>query len=148
MFAGIPDPPAKEDGPAVQPPEKRGVSRLGRLYSAFAQTALAAWRVDLASGLGGLRDRLESGAVTGGAFDFRRRVFGFQLLHGGHFFDTTPTQAMSLCKTVCWLRLSHLTVTPAQSFSVTVPKSLLSSRQQTRAPTFNNLDWELIRRRR
>jgi hypothetical protein len=33
---------------------------------------------------------------------------------------------------------------PAQFFSVTVPKSFLSSRQQTRAPTFNNLDREPV----
>jgi hypothetical protein len=44
-----------------------------------------------------------------------------------------PTHAISLCKTDRWPRLPHLTVTPAQFFSVTVPRSLLSSRQQTGA---------------
>jgi hypothetical protein len=45
---------------------------------------------------------------------------------------------MSLCRTDCWLRLSDINVTPGQFVSVTVPWSFLSSRQQTRAATFNN----------
>src|SRR6202021_2083882 len=58
--------------------------------------------------------------------------------------DTTPTSTISLCKMDCWLRLSHFNVTPDQFFSVTVPWSFLSSRQQTRAPTLNDLDWEPV----
>jgi hypothetical protein len=40
--------------------------------------------------------------------------------HGDHFLDTRPTISMSLCKTVCWLRLSHFRVTPDQFILVTV----------------------------
>jgi hypothetical protein len=88
-----------------------------------------------------LRDRLETGAFACGAFDFRRGCFWLQILHGNHFFDTMPTHAMSLCKTDCWLRLSHFNVTPDQFVSVTVAWSFLSSRQQTREPTLKVLDW-------
>jgi hypothetical protein len=52
-----------------------------------------------------------------------------------------PTHAISLCKTDCWLRLSHFSVTPDQFVSVMVPWSFLSSRQQTRAPMLKVLDW-------
>ena len=121
-----------------------GLAGLGDLNPALSGTQLAGRRIDSASGMGRLRDLWKSCAVAGGAYDFRRRVFRFQFVHSNHFFDTMPTQAMSLCNTDCWQRLSHLTVTPAQFFSVTVPRSLLSSRQQTRAPTFNNLDWEPV----
>jgi hypothetical protein len=51
---------------------------------------------------------------------------------------------MSLCKMDCWLRLSHLSVTPDQLLSVTVPRSFLSSRQQTRVPTLRILDCEPV----
>jgi multidrug resistance efflux pump len=53
----------------------------------------------------------------------------------------TETASKSLCKMDCSLRLSHLRVTPAQVLSVTMPWSFLSLRQQTRAPTWSNLDW-------
>ena len=117
---------------------------LRRRYAALAEALLAAWRVDFASRLGRLRDRRKAGATTTGAFDLGRRFAGFQALHDDHFPDTTSTQAMSLCITNCWARLSHFRVTPAQSFSVTVAWSFLSSRQYTRAPTFNDLDWDPV----
>jgi hypothetical protein len=47
---------------------------------------------------------------------------------------------MSLCRIVCSLRLSHLTVIPAQFFSVTLPLSAWSFCQQTRSPGLNCLD--------
>jgi hypothetical protein len=59
-----------------------------------------------------LRNRLETGAIACGANDFRRGFFWLQILHGNHFLDTMPMASMSLCKTDCWLRLSHFNVTP------------------------------------
>src|ERR1700691_2649201 len=54
------------------------------------------------------------------------------------------TPSMSLGRMDCWLRLSHLRVTPDQFVSVTVPWSFLSSRQQTRAPMLKVLDCEPV----
>lgn len=50
------------------------------------------------------------------------------------------TALMSLCKTCCSLRLSHLIVTPDQLFSMTAPASFLSALQITRAPILSSLD--------
>jgi hypothetical protein len=119
------------------------VHGLSRRYSTLAKTLLAGWREDLADRIGWLRHRRDPRAIAGRAFDFRRYGW-FQVLHRNHFLDMIPTPAMSLCNTDCWLRLSHLTVTPAQSFSITVPRSFLSSRQNTRVPTSNNLDCEPV----
>jgi hypothetical protein len=121
-----------------------GLADLGDLNPALSGTQLAGRRIDSASGMGRLRDLWKSCAVAGGAYDFRRRVFRFQFVHSNHFPDTAPTPAMSLCKTDCWLRLSHFNVTPDQFVSVTVAWSFLSSRQQTRAPTLNDLDSEPV----
>jgi hypothetical protein len=90
-----------------------------------------------------LRNHLAAGAFASGAHNFRRSCL-WLLLHRNHFFDMAPTQAMSLCKTDCWLRLSHFRVTPDQFVSVTVAWSFLSSRQQTRDPTLKVLDWEPV----
>lgn len=78
-----------------------------RLYAALARALLAGWRISPASGLGRLRHRWESCTTACGASDLYGRFAGFQRFHGGHFPDRTPTQAMSLCSTACWLRLSH-----------------------------------------
>ena len=51
-------------------------------YSALAQTLLAGWREDLAARIGGLDDRWKSSPIAGGASDFRRCGFWFQILHG------------------------------------------------------------------
>jgi hypothetical protein len=131
-------------GPIRSLTKARAPDNLGRRYSALAKTLLASRRENLAAWLGRLRDSGDSRSIAGGAFDFRRYGLRFQLLHGDHFFEMTETSFMSLCRTDCSLRLSHLRVTPAQFFSVTVAWSFLSSRQQTRAPTFNNLDWEPV----
>ena len=116
----------------------------GQLYSALAKTLLTRRRVNLTPGLGWLRDRRKPGAIASGTFDFQRCFIRSQRFHGHHFLETTPTHAMSLWRTDCWLRLSHFNVTPDQFVSVTVPWSFLSSSQQTRAPTFNILDWEPV----
>jgi hypothetical protein len=65
----------------------------------------------------------------------------FQAFHRTHFLGTSTTASMSLCRMDCSPRLSHSRVTLDRSVSVTVPWSLLSFRQQTRAPAFSNLDW-------
>jgi hypothetical protein len=135
-FAGRSSPSARE--------KRRHPRRLSRVYPTLAKALLAGRRVDLAAGLLWLRDRRETGAITSGAFDLRRHDFWLRILHGNHFPDTMPTHCMSLCRTDCWLRLSHFNVTPDQFVSVTVPWSLLSSRQQTRAPTLKVLDWEPV----
>src|ERR1700688_1567375 len=44
----------------------------------------------------------------------------------------------------CWLRLSHLTVRPAQFVSVTVPWSARSFCQEIRSPACRNLDWSPV----
>jgi hypothetical protein len=52
---------------------------------------------------------------------------------------------ISLCKTRCSPRLSHLMVSPDQFVSTTVPRSAWSSCQQTLSPTFSCLDcWPVI----
>ena len=116
----------------IEPLGRCEVYGLSRRYSTLAKTLLAAWREYLLDRIGWLRHRRDPRAIAGWAFDFRRYGW-FQVLHGNHFLDTMPTRTMSLCNTDCWLRLSHLTVTPAQSFSVAVLRSFLSSRQYTGA---------------
>jgi hypothetical protein len=135
---------AREPGPPPLHVKSASIAGLDQPYPNLARTQLAGRRVDFASGLGRLRDSRKSGAVAGGAFGLGRRFIGFQIVHGNHFLDKTPTASMSLCITDCWLRLSHFKVTPDQLVSVTVAWSFLSSRQQTREPTPNDLDSEPV----
>src|SRR5579863_856377 len=45
---------------------------------------------------------------------------------------------------VCSSRLSHLMVTPAQFFPVTVPRSVALSFHRTRSPMLSSLDWSPV----
>src|SRR5476651_798369 len=57
-----------------------------------------------------------------------------------HFFETRNASFISLCKTDCSPRISHLRDTPDQLLSVTVAWSLSSAPQRTRLPTLSFLD--------
>jgi hypothetical protein len=57
-----------------------------------------------------------------------------------HNFETRDIPPISLCRTRCSPRLSHLMVSPDQLVSVIVPRSAWSFCQQTLLPTFSSLD--------
>jgi hypothetical protein len=70
---------------------------------------------------------------------------GFFTGRGRYCFPVEDMLPISLCKTRCSPRLSHLMVSPDQFVSTTVPRSAWSSCQQTLSPTFSCLDcWPVI----
>ena len=118
-----------------------GLAReLGARQPPFTKTLLATCRIDSSTGLDWLCDRWISCALTGGAIDFCTYFFRVKSIHQVHLSGTRKTIFISLCETDWLSRLSHLRVTPDQFVSVTVPRSFLSSPQQTRAPSLSPRD--------
>jgi hypothetical protein len=106
--------------------------RSPQTHSSLTQTFLAGRWIDFTTGLRWLLDLGKPRAVASGAFDLR--YFLFRSPHKNllwrrgkvrqiKFAVARSTCPMSLCWMTCWLRLSHLMVTPAQFVSVTVPRS-------------------------
>jgi hypothetical protein len=103
-----------------------------------AKTLHATCRIDSSTGLDWLRDRWIS--VPSQAGQSTSVPTSFESIHQIRLSGMRKTLFISLCGTDWLSRLSHLRVTPDQFVSVTVPRSFLSSPQQTRAPTLSPRD--------
>jgi hypothetical protein len=103
-----------------------------------AKTLHATCRIDSSTGLDWLRDRWIS--VPSQAGQSTSVPTSFESIHQIRLSGMRKTIFISLCETDWLSWLSHLRVTPDQFVSVTVPRSFLSSPQQTRAPTLSPRD--------